>query len=220
MDSKLLEEAKILKGYAKLDIDRATQDKNNIDFKKLLDSALSRLTTAIKMLEADYEESADENYKDKLRRQLADCYGIKGGVFRRLAEEGDAKANLEKAAGMYDEGRQYETDNSYNLSNSVIIPILIDPEKLEKQQEQTKINSGIKKIEELVRGKRKYDWWVWTDLGLLKLLRNDYQGARGAYEQATQLGASSTNYKSTLSALEQLSRTLSGSPSPTARSVA
>jgi hypothetical protein len=114
---------------------------------------------------------------------------------------------------MYEEGRKYEVDDSYNLSNSVVIPILINPENLERNQADIKV--GLVKIEELVRGKKKYDWYAWTDLGLFYLLSNEFSAARAAYEQATQLGAGPPNYKSTLSVLEQLERALNEAKPPT-----
>jgi hypothetical protein len=217
MNSKL-EEARLLKDHAKLDIDRATRDRNNIDFERLREKALPRLEKAINLLEEEYRGIEDGQYKNDLRLELADCYGIKGGVYRRLSEGGDVKANLEEAAEMYKTGHFYEIDDSYNLSNSVVIPILIDPENLERKQPD--IEQGLEKIEELVRGEKKYDYWAWTDLGLFNLLRNNYSTAKVAYEQATQLGARTQNYKSTLSVLEQLERTLKYATSPMAESVA
>lgn len=214
-----LEEARLLKKYAMKDINRATRDGKNIDFKRLREMALPNLEEATKILETDYKETKDDKDKDELSTELADCYGIMGGVYRRLSEDrdSDVKANLEKALKMYKKGCEYAVDSSYNLSNLVVIPILIDPENLER--EQANIEDGIVRIKELTRREKKYDWWAWTDLGLFDLLRNDYPAAIVAYKQATQLGPSSLNYKSTLSVLEQLQRTLNGSKSPTATSV-
>src|SRR5260370_21310590 len=130
-----LEEARLLKDYARLDIDRATRDKDNTDFERLREKALPRLKKATKLLEDNDEENEDDKYRDELRQELADCYGMMGGVYRRLSDSGDTNVNLEEAAKMYEKGRVNEVDSSYNLSNSVVIPILLDPENLERRQD-------------------------------------------------------------------------------------
>jgi hypothetical protein len=218
-----LEEAKVQKNYATMDIDRATRERNDVDFERLRNKALPRLTKAIDFLKTDDEQAKDGKYKDELRQELADCYGMMGGVYRRLSQDprlsADAvKAYLEDSEKMYKIGYDFAVDDSYNLSNLVVIPILINPERLDEYKPF--IEDSRVKIEALVRGKRKYDWWAWTDLGLFNLLVCDYPSAKAAYEQATQLGARSPNYKSTISVLEQLKKALSTAKSPTAKSVA
>lgn len=190
--------------------------KANRDFDEL-EEALNDLNKAISYLIPIDAQVEDGDYKTALRRELADCYGMMGGIYRRLANKGDLKRNLEESAEMYRKGLVYEIDDSYNLSNSVVIPILIDPLNLKKQQKE--IREGIKLIQEQVRGKRKDQWWAWADLGLFNLLIGDDAEALKAYRHFTKVGARAQDYESTLSVLRELKDVLHETEATVAQSI-
>jgi hypothetical protein len=179
---------------------------------KLLDQAINQLLPVHKV--------ADETYKETLSRELADCYGMKGGIYRRwsMVDEEDAKDLLQKSAEMYNEGRKYEINDSYNLFNSIVIVILLDPENIEAQY--PRINECIEVIQRQVRGPRIDQWWAWADLGLCNLLLEKEGEAHHAYERFTRLGPRPQDYDSTLSVLKNLKTALQEVYNPLSRLIA
>lgn len=182
--------------------------KANRDFGDL-EEALDHLREATGLLEPYVEET---EYMAKIRRELADCYGMMGGIFRR-------QGKLVEAEMMYRKGLDYEEDDSYNLSNSVVIPILIDPLRLENQQTKRRIQDGITTVQEQVRGRRKDEWWAWADLGLFNLLQGNKQAALEAYNQFGKVGARAQDYESTILVLDSLLDRLQTAESPSVQSV-
>ncbi len=70
--------------------------KANRDFDEM-EEALNDLNKAISYLIPIDAQVEDGDYKTALRRELADCYGMMGGIYRRLANKGDLKRNLEES---------------------------------------------------------------------------------------------------------------------------
>jgi tetratricopeptide (TPR) repeat protein len=145
----------------------------------------------------------------KLARELADCYGIKGGIYRRQGKLEDAKA-------MYEAGFKYEQDynipDTYNRTNVIVLRLLLDPgdhKALGQTIEECRVI-----IQDQVKGKNKNKWWAWADLGLLNLLsvnlketdrRAFYRKeAHNAYEQFKNSGAGMQHFESTVEVLKQL----------------
>jgi len=183
--------------------------KANRDFGDL-EEALDHLREATGLLEPHAENT---EYRTKIRQELADCYGMMGGIYRR-------QGKLEEAGNKYRRGLHYEDDDSYNLSNSVVIPILIDPLRLESQQTKTRIEDGITIVQEQVRGRRKDEWWAWADLGLFNLLQGNKKAALEAYSQFGKVGARPQDYESTILVLNNLLDKLQTAGSPSVKSVA
>jgi len=184
--------------------------KANRDFSDY-ESALEDLNQAVEVLMQEASTTHEDSYKDHIDRELADCYGMIGGIYRRLAQinESDSKlfkSYLEKALDSYKNGKEIEKDDSYNESNFIIINILINPMQLINQKKE--ILEVLSKIQEQVKGKRRDQWWAWSDLGLFKLLSGDKQGALEAYSQFKQKGARETDYESTLAVLSDLQKQL------------
>jgi tetratricopeptide (TPR) repeat protein len=136
-----------------------------------------------------------------LARLLADCHGRKGGIYRR-------KGELEKALESYrlgwDQEQKYEIVDSYNLTNALMLSVLLDPAALTAKQEE--IKRAADTVERQVRSTRGDQWWAWADLGLLSLLRRDtasWQKAQAAYEQYALAGARAPDFASTIGVLQQ-----------------
>lgn len=174
---------------------------------------------AIDALEPEYErvkgqtQPGIQEYKKDLMRQLADTYGIKGGLYRRQGE-------LEQSEEMYREGLTYEQEldeDSYCLSNSIVIPILRDPRNLEKQRGD--INRALGTIQHQVTTTRADQWWAWADLGLFNLLTGHSDAALRAYEQYELTGARRQDYDSTISVLADLKASLSKISHPLAEHI-
>jgi tetratricopeptide (TPR) repeat protein len=200
MIDKVLDRVQQLKSDAKFDRDFG-------DYK----SALGSLLEALDLLRPEYESLSNdparngEDDKERLRRELADCYGMAGGLYRRMTV-GDSMENLRRSEEMYREGLKYERDDTYNLTNSIVIPILRDPGSFDYQK--ARIDEALKILHEQVRGKRKDQWWAWADLGLLTLLSGDLPAALEAYAQFRLVGARAQDYESTIQVLEGLSERL------------
>lgn len=197
--------------------------KTNRDFEDY-GYALNNLNDAIDLLFKSFNYSTPSSiesseYEMSIKKELADCYGMKGGIYHRLAKKSDFEENIRKAVNMYLEGLKYEdeTGDSYNLTNSIVTPILLDPANLEKQQK--KIQEKLAIVQEQVLGKRKDQWWAWADLGLFKLLCNDKEGALDAYKQFKRVGARAQDYKSVVSVLSSLWERLQETKSPEAEEV-
>jgi tetratricopeptide (TPR) repeat protein len=180
--------------------------------------ALKQLLAALEILKGEYERVAPglkptnalsepgekgadqreiEEYKEELRKELADCYGMAGGLYRRLED-------YENSAQMYRQGKEYERDDSYNLVNSIVVPILQHPEKLEDEETKHEIHAARKIVEEQVKEKRRRQWWAWADLGLLCVLADDVEGAVNAYDKFKETGARAQDYESTRAVLDTL----------------
>lgn len=181
------------------------------------DQAHQAIDKAIQALKPEYERVKDQTqpgiqaYKKDLIRQLADTYGIKGGLYRR-------QEKLEQSEEMYRAGLTFEQkldEDSYCLSNSIVIPILQDPRNLEKQSGH--INRALGTIQHQVTTTRADQWWAWADLGLFNLLTGHSDAALRAYEQYELTGARRQDYDSTISVLADLKASLSKISDPLTR---
>ena len=187
------------------------------------ESALEDLNQAVEAIKKEDTSTQEANYKDRLRHELADCYGMMGGNYRRLADVNESdiklfKLFLEKALDSYKKGLEFEEDNSYNLSNLIIIEILLDPMQLIYQR--LKIIECLATIKKQIMGERRDQWWAWADLGLFKLLVGDNKGALEAYSQFKQKGARDIEYESAINVLSDLQKRLQNADLPQAISTA
>lgn len=202
-----------------LDKVRSIKDETKFyrDFEQY-DKAINELLRALSILKKEYErvsqelgppnssdasgeKSAEqielEEYREELRKELADCYGMAGGLYRRLKD-------YKNSAAMYKSGREYERDDSYNLVNSIVVPILHHPERLDDQETKKDIHDALQIVWEQVKEKRRRQWWAWADLGLLSVLADDVKGAINAYDKFKETGARAQDYESTKTVLDTL----------------
>lgn len=147
------------------------------------------------------DSAATKAARSELAGELADCYGMLGGVQRRAG-------NLAESVRAYEAGREYEMDdsydvqNSYNLTNSIAVGILKDPDSLADQRPQ--LEDAVRVIERQVGGKRRDQWWAWSDLGELRLLCGRAGEAREAYLEFKKRGPGARHFESTISVLREL----------------
>jgi hypothetical protein len=110
--------------------------------------------------------------------QLADCYGMKGGIFRQAKE-------LEASIACYDLGYLYEScprfkfDNSYNLLNRLLSRLMLKPQALVNKQIQVvglNLRQALEEAQTIIadqtkeEGPRHFDPWAWGDLAVCKVL--------------------------------------------------
>lgn len=174
-----------------------------------LDRAISYLEPMLIELEEMDSHQASED-KLKLAKELADCYGSKGGIFRR-------QKLLEDAEKMYKKGCNYEVKykipDTYNQINVIVLKLLRNPDEHVKLEPI--ISNSLKIIEQRVIDKDKNNWWAWADFGLLNLLyanltppncQNFLNKAHEAYINFKNNGADIEHFESALNVLKQLEK--------------
>jgi len=147
-------------------------------------------------LDRDSPTLADE--RREAAHRLADYLGRLGGIYRReglIAEGIDAYRH-----GMEIE-REFRLDDSYNLTNWIVLQLLEDPARLPTLAGQ--IEDAIAIVQVQVAGPRRDQWWAWADFGLLCLLGRRSE-ARAAYEHFQQAGPRRVDYGSVLAVLDSL----------------
>jgi len=185
-----------------------------------LAAAAEAITTAINLLEPEVDrrrrevDPGDEaapalgELRD-LAAQLADLYGSRGGIRRR-------GGLYEEALKSYARGRElekseiYRIDNTYNQVQWLTLQILQHPEQIEQHDPDllAEIDSTLRVLETQLLTTRFGDPWALSDLGLLKMLKNDAAGANAAWDQVDALNPAPTVYRSGLSVLKDLAERL------------
>lgn len=190
MIDDILTEVKRLKNDAKLRRDIGDSDGASA----VMDKAIAVVNSA----RTDSTSSAESN---RLAAELADCWGIKGGILRRAGR-------LQEARDAYNTGRRFETGDSYNLTNSLVLELLIAPSRLDQLKGQ--IEAARIEVEKQIQSHRGGQWWAWADLALLQLLLGRQDCAEEAYRHFSGTGARASDYDSTVSVLEELSAKFDG----------
>jgi tetratricopeptide (TPR) repeat protein len=194
MIDNLLNEVKGLKNDAKLLRDIGDTD-----------GAVDVLSRAIANVEAASTGTLSSDESSRLKAQLADLWGMKGGVYRRAGKLSDALQSYETGLG-------YESGDSYNLTNSLILQVLIDPTRLE--QLKPKVEAARDEVERQIRTHRSGQWWAWADLGLLEVLSGREEQAFAAYKNFGMTGARASDYDSTIAVLQELANRFAGNNEP------
>jgi tetratricopeptide (TPR) repeat protein len=191
------------------------------------EKAIELISNAIKILTTDIDiNSLPPADILSIYSELADCYGIQGGIYRRwsislnntLDEKSlcmrDSYLSYEKGAEI-EEMIGKEIPNSYNSLNKIISHILYSPTLLSSPSndsyEYKKIKFDLEKLKDKVEKQvstpdRSNDMWAWADLGLINLLL--LEDKRPELLFAGFIGVSPTDkaINSLLSTLEPLSK--------------
>jgi tetratricopeptide (TPR) repeat protein len=169
-----------------------------------LDEAVRLLSTLLKERELPVREAKD------IRAELADTFGMKGGVFRRAGD-------LSAALAAYQEGRKVEEidqESTYNLSNVIGLTVTQKGESPNDPILRKDLARAIEHIEREIAGPRRDEWWAWSDLGQFYLLNNEPDKARSCYSDGRkQAGPTAEEIKRHVAILEELSeRTAATAP--------
>jgi hypothetical protein len=155
-----------------------------------------------------------------LASELADTYGIVGGIQRRWGlslspTDPDRQSHLSKSVQAYDEGFRYEEKlgpnetSTYNRINRLVGRVLRDPQVL-RADADLNLDGELQKAEELVTEQvhsiRQRDPWAYCDLGTIQLLRGkaDALDALHALDRLRPRPQGFV-YESTLDTLQELS---------------
>lgn len=177
-------------------VDLKTKAKNRRDLGRY-DRAAAFVREAIALAKKDLAVPA---LRSKLASELADCYGILGGIERRWAL--DSNTPVEKRAGhiresvrAYDqawalESGDYGVSSSYGMVNRLVSRILADPQALSGGH-VTELGEGIEALEvraelenarKMIENSKRSDYWAAADLALVKILLGDGD-TEGAYAE-------------------------------------
>ena len=117
-----------------------------------------------------------------LAAELADVYGLLGGVEKRWALTLSGKSrtrHLVASVAAYDKGFGYEQDlqpqETYNRVNRLVGRVLLDPHILDEMAHATsdfpeQLRKADSILTEMVRSARQKDPWAYCDLGTVRLL--------------------------------------------------
>lgn len=198
-----------------------TRAKNRRDDGRF-DRALRFLADAADLATRGLDEASSPAHRSTFAGELADIYGMMGGIERRKAlhasdEEGRAE-HLAASVRWYDEGYTYESEeygvvSSYNLVNRLVSRILADPELL--ADNHLRVENGVhdafkgqisdarRTVARQLEESRSGDPWALADLALLDLLGNT-ANATSAYSALYGVSPPEYVYRSALDTLQPL----------------
>lgn len=180
------------------------------------DGAIGDLQEAISILSAR-KSPAPSPLPSWLAAELADTYGLMGGIERRwglLPGGQERERHLRDSVAAYDEGFAYEKGlppneaNTYNRVNRLVGRVLLNPDVLEETGRADPDFLGelgqaeeilIKQIESV----RQKDPWAYCDLGTIRLLLGK-PDALLTFKELDRLRPPAFVYESTLATLRPL----------------
>lgn len=192
---------------------------------KFLDNAISLAKPELKDLEAS--EGGDATFRRQLASELADCYGLLGGVERRwsldLKDKGDKghdQEHLRKSIAAYDKSWDFEKGdygllNSYGRVNRLVSRLLFSPSSLqggnldcgdsiEKVDVRKELEFALDAITKQLAVPRRDDYWAAADWALLMLLLEKESNAEVAYARFDSKSPPGYAYSSVLDVLRPL----------------
>jgi hypothetical protein len=177
-----------------------TRAKNDRDFARY-DDARTLLNQATAIAGKEFEaldRAKQQDLRKTLASELADCYGLLGGVERRWALQAQPQsperlAHLGDSVSAYDAGFDYEDDpefdlqSTYNALNRLVGRLLLDagllaPDALAvgHHGERFSVTTALKKVAAKIERLNRDDYWSQADLALINLILQK-QDAVAAY---------------------------------------
>jgi len=193
-----------------------TQAKNRRDLRRY-PRAVEILERAIEIAKGNF---ANAELRSRMAEELADCYGLLGGVERRWALESDGEEreeHLRKSSQAYDAAWKYESGdygvvNSYGMVNRLVSRLLLKPDSLfvdgvsefgkdvEPLSLREELEQARRRIEAQLARPRRDDYWAAADLALVNLLL-EKQDPASAYAGFIQKSPPDYAFKSVLDVL-------------------
>jgi hypothetical protein len=129
--------------------------------------------------------------------ELADCWGLLGGIERRWALDPKFAAqrmeHLERSVEAYDNGYLYERESSssspstYNMLNRLLVRLLREPRLLatDPPEDTMNVRAELEKVVDLISGHATENVWSAADMALINVLlgRQDAASAYAAFER-------------------------------------
>lgn len=203
-----------------------TKAKNRRDLGRYK-KAIEFLDAAIRMLDDELKAASDSAWRCKLAAELADCWGLIGGIQRRWSTEAatddERREHMLESIRAYDKGhgfesaREFDISNSYNLLNRLLSRIFLDPGSLGNGKPGVELPDDVEDLKvprelelagetvrEQLKVRRRGDIWAMADLALINLLLNKGD-AHSEYAEFNSASPAGWAYDSVLSTLRPLS---------------
>jgi hypothetical protein len=180
-------------------VELKTQAKNRRDLKRW-DRAAALLMQAIGLAEEEYHSTKAQEWRAKMASELADCWGILGGLERRWAldpasDTAQRLEHLQRSIEAHDKGYEYEKESlssgtsTYNNLNRLLVRLLRDPELLATEMGAAggtmNVREELEKVAEQISQHPIDNVWTAADMALLNVLlgRQDAASAYAAFER-------------------------------------
>lgn len=175
------------------------------------EGGLEPLADAVRLLEPAVAAAATKPDPDarlsELRKELADAYGMMGGLERR-------RNRLAEALALYRKGSELEAldpGSSYNLGNAIVLSITVERQDPGTSPLKEQIAALMQILQPRVQGRnavRADEWWAWSDLGQAYLLSGQVDRAAKAYERGLESGPAAGDIKRSAALLGELATAL------------
>jgi len=183
--------------------DKKTSAKNRRDLRRY-DRAAALLKQAIDLADHEYSTTNVPEWRATVVSELADCWGILGGVERRWALDPNSDAeqrttHLRQSISAYDKGFEYESSalpgsaSTYNRLNRLISRLLLNPERLvadgnaadQEPGRTVNVRAELTVIRNQIEQDKIESVWTAADFALLNVLlgRQDAASAYSAFEK-------------------------------------
>lgn len=174
---------------------------------ELLSEGIKEMSEELASLESE-EPLTDylRNRRNEIAKHLADFYGRRGGLFRRMNRL-DESQDCYRCGAAIETSEEYAVTNSYNTTNAIVLELLIHPEGLTDLQAD--IDQARQLVKKHVAGTRRHSCWAWADLGLLHLIAGEREEGIHAFHQALETQYPPWAMESTISVLKECSEKLS-----------
>lgn len=207
-----------------------TQAKNRRDLERF-DRAAHILEEAISLARTELDNASVLEYQSQLASELADCYGMLGGIHRRwglgIQDTEERQVHLGMSIDAYDHGYQvemkpeYKLDNSYNMVNRLVGRLLLKPDvgaAIEGDaptgaaggtgREVISVRHELEKAADTLGRQlsttRRRDYWALADLAVTNVLLGK-QDPAAAYSRFNAESPPQFAYRSVLDTLRPLS---------------
>jgi hypothetical protein len=176
-------------------IELKTQAKNRRDLKRW-DRAAALIMEAIGLAETEYNSTEAREWRVKMAIELADCWGILGGLERRRALEpasggAQRQEHLRRSIDAYDKGYEYEKEalgsgnSTYNQLNRLLVRLLACDGTVDLRAEFEKLRPKLATVAEQISSRPIDNVWSAADMALLNILlgRQDAATAYAPFER-------------------------------------
>ena len=166
-----------------------------------LELAQGTLDLVINGLKAiEIEKPDDKKFTARIRAELADTYGMRGGVKRRRNDLTSALADYKLGL----ESEERSAQSTYNLGNVITLSIILGEASPDDAAMKADIANAIQRLERQTQSSRGDEWWAFSDLGQFHLLQRDFASAQICYSRGRRTGPTREEYQRHIDVLVEL----------------
>lgn len=148
--------------------------------------------------------------------ELAEVLGVRGGLLRRLGRTSEALESYRSGALLE---QSHELPQTYNRTNAIKLALIVDGKTLAEVRDELAASEEVLDRRLSTDALAADDAWLWADLGDMRLLLGDDQGAASAYRNFV-AKARTESPSSTLAVLKEIVAALDSHGDPDAARMA